>query len=71
MSPKTMKHLALVGAAAILLSAAPAAARTVVVYYSPAGFISGYIVYANNGRVCEQWGTLSGTSTTYQVAGDC
>lgn len=71
MSPKMLKTLALAGAGAILLSSAPAAAYTVVVYYAPSGFISGYVVYANDGSICEQYGTLAGPTSTYQVPGDC
>jgi hypothetical protein len=71
MSPKTMKRLALAGAGAMLLSAAPAVARTVVVYYAPSGFISGYVVYGNDGHICEQYGSQAGFYSTYQVDGDC
>jgi hypothetical protein len=68
---KTRKYLAAAFAGAALLGASPAAARTVVMFFAPSHLMVGYIVYGDDGHICEQYGGISNTTSTWHVDGDC
>lgn len=57
-------------AGAALLAATPAAAMTTYVFYS-GPFIVGYIIYANDGHICDQSGNTKGTPIITHYAQDC
>jgi hypothetical protein len=65
------KRLASVFAATALLAASPAAAQTVVMYFNSGHILVGYVVYGNDGHICQQSGIVTNNSSTYQVDGDC
>jgi hypothetical protein len=68
---KTGKLLALVCAGAALFAANSATAQTVVMYFGPSHLMTGWVIYANDGHICDQWGSIGGTMSTYEVPGDC
>jgi hypothetical protein len=61
--------LALAGAA--LFGASPAAAQTVVMFFAPSHLMIGYIIYGDDGHICEQYGSTSNMTSVWHVDGDC
>jgi hypothetical protein len=68
---KSRKYLAAAFTGAALLAASPAAAQTVVMFFAPSHLKIGYIVYGNDGHICEQYGHISNDTSTWEVPGDC
>ena len=69
---KSVRKLALAACAgAAMVSSVPASAQTVVMYFNTSHFMVGYIIYGNDGQICEQWGRVTTITSTLQVAGDC
>lgn len=72
MSRNSRKLLAAAFAGAAMLAATPAAAHTAIAYFSNGGLMTGWVEYANDGHVCNQWGTVPGANAAYfNVPGDC
>ena len=68
---KGRKWAAAALAGAALLGASPAAAQTVVMFFAPSHMMVGYIVYGNDGHICQQWGSVTNITSTWEVEGDC
>lgn len=71
MTRNALRTLAFACAGVAMFAASPAAAMTVVYYYTPAHFIAGYVLYANDGHICAQWGTVTNIVGTTTYAQDC
>lgn len=71
MSKKLLRGLAAAGAGIAMLAAGPATAMTIVAYYSAGHLIVGYVIYGNDGHICEQSGTISSYKGTLHVDQDC
>jgi hypothetical protein len=40
-------------------------------FFAPSHLMIGYIVYGNDGHICEQYGHISNDTSTWEVPGDC
>lgn len=71
MKAKIRKLVLAACAGAAMVSSVPASAQTVVMYFNSSRFMVGYVIYGNDGQICEQWGRVTHITSTMQIAGDC
>jgi hypothetical protein len=69
----SLKLLSAACAGAAMIAATPAAAHSAIAYFSNGGLMTGWVEIANDGHICQSWGTVPGSNAAYfnDIPGDC